>query len=51
MNCKKCPTLPEITQSVCYIYCPTLPEANCPYRNIMPSGKVGQIVIVRFLHN
>ena len=30
MNCKKCPTLPEITQSVCYIYCPTLPEANCP---------------------
>ena len=30
MNCKKCPTLPEITQSVRYIYCPTLPEANCP---------------------
>ena len=50
MNCKKCPTLPEITQSVCYIYCPTLPEVTVPL-NIMPSGKVGQIVIVQFLHN
>ena len=43
-------TLPEITQSVCYIYCPTLHEAKC-LTQYMPSGKVGQIVIVRFLHN
>ena len=39
----KIPTLPEITQSVCYYFIDPLSKLTVPL-NIIPSGKVGQIV-------